>query len=312
MDSTELIAAIRHAAHLATSHPTYTDARLLLEATDTVRTVFGEPILSARQGYWLHREEQAMTTTIGNAYRIPHRSMVNGLKHVEAADSDDKFYSLRPAKESELGRITEAGEPALYDIEADYIRIYPPLANDNFTLRLSYYLRHPQLVAVQTDGEITAISGQVLSVNVIPDDQVASTSIVNGDLVDVIKGNGSHDIPVVGASITISSLDITIAAAVDVGRVAVGDFVRFAQQSDWPMLPQDFHRTLADATAVVILTDMGAVGKAAALAQKVSNDIDRLKTMIQPRNKHADRVIRPQHRAFRNRTGRRWPLAPSS
>ena len=70
------------------------------------------------------------------------------------------------------------------------------------------------------------------------------------------------------------------------------------------MLPQEFHRTLADAAATVILSDIGTAQKAAVLAAKVQADISRMTEAMEPR-------VRDQATPFKYRYGplrafRRW------
>ena len=63
----------------------------------------------------------------------------------------------------------------------------------------------------------------------------------------------------------------------------VGDYVRGEDESDWPGLPHEFHRTLADATAAIILADIGMADRGEKLAAKVKSDLERMRAMIEPR-----------------------------
>ena len=70
MNTDQLIAAIRMAGMLSDSDPDYDAARLRIEATDALTTVFEKPIVNARQGYWL---QQLVTTTTTGKPMYPNR-----------------------------------------------------------------------------------------------------------------------------------------------------------------------------------------------------------------------------------------------
>jgi len=80
------------------------------------------------------------------------------------------------------------------------------------------------------------------------------------------------------------------------------------------MLPQEFHRTLADAVAAVILAGgIGAVEKAGGLTGKIGNDLERLEDLLRPRVKDNVRKLRPRNGELRRGSRRgRWRAAPSS
>ena len=83
-----------------------------------------------------------------------------------------------------------------------------------------------------------------------------------------------------------SGLNITIGGTDDVSTVAVGDYVRIAQQTDWANLPDDYARCLADACAIKILLQLGDDKKAGSLTAVMGSDLGRFRDLLTPRVKN--------------------------
>ena len=71
----------------------------------------------------------------------------------------------------------------------------------------------------------------------------------------------------------------------------IGDFVRVAEQTDWPQLPDEWHSTLANIAAVSILNQLAQSDVAQATWASASNDLERFSAQIQPRTKTEPRLI---------------------
>jgi hypothetical protein len=128
-------------------------------------------------------------------------------------------------------------------------------------------------------------------------------------LIDVVSPTGNHEAHLISAPIASLGPPIVVGGTADLSRVRVGDYVRAEDQSDWPMLPPEFHRTLADAASTVILVDMGTPDKAALLADKVRNDVDRMKELLEPRVRNLAKPIIPRFGPIRAYRSRRTPPA---
>lgn len=322
MDDSEIIAAVRFAAGIPDAHPDYTDARIRTEINDTLQTVFGRSVIHSQGGYWKHYETQDLVAGTAH-YQIPQRALVGGLKAVEVRPTgSDDYYPLEELTPEELAqRDTKSGRPRRYDLQGDFLRLMPNPDSSSADLRCWYYLRPPKLVQEQTTaGIITSINTttRVALMATTPTDRVTAAAITSSSVVDVVSPTGTHEVHVVGASLDDVTTDtsVTFASGTDLSRVKVGDAVRAADQTDWPCLPQEFHRTLADAAAAVMLAGgIGAIQKAGGLSGKVVNDLERFEDMIQPRVKDAVRRLRPRYGALRHgRAGYRrfWPVASSS
>lgn len=309
MNEAQLITAVRIAARISPSHPDYTDARIRLELNDALTTLFLHPIKSAGNGYYQHLRTAAIVSGT-DVYRIYKRAVVGGLVTLEAQEpsAGDVRTLFEVDQREQANQAGQPGEPSGYIDHGDQIRLVPSPNVGGWTLRQWYKLRPSKLVDLQTDGEITNVDAANLqvTVNVIPDDQDTAAPIVSGTtVVDIVSPTGSHELHLVGSAQTYAGTVITFPAGTDMIRIVVGDYVRAEDQSDWPQLPPEFHRTLSDAAAVVILSGIGTLNKAQGLSSKVQGDIVRMLEMMEPRVRDLATPFRPRYgpiRSFRRRS----------
>jgi len=308
MNSYDLLQAVRYDAYIgdALAFTAYTDARLLIEMNDKLLSVFGDGVLKARSGYWA--KELIATTMIGKSrYRIPPRSCVGGCEKIEVADSaGGSWYRLKevPLAEFQLyeGPIAgQLGQPLVYTIQGDQV-ILAPTPGASAPLRWTYYIRPSKLVPQQSTtnfggvvrGRITAINttARTLTVNALPFDQLVDppAAITSGSqLIDVVHPNGWFELALVDAPQTFAGLVFTVGGTASMADIELGDFVRVADQTDWPCLPEDYHRTLADITAAKVMVERGVPNDA--LVTNTVHDLERFRSSIVPRVKSEPKTV---------------------
>lgn len=311
MNTSDLDRLTRKSAFIgdATSYPAYDTNKLLDELNDKLQTVFQDAVVGSRSGYWL--KKFVNTIVAGQSqYQIPDRSCVQGLEKLEFSPAVTGPWTILeqlPANREQTYRAsTTTGTTATwYTLLGDTVDIIPtPPAGAG--LRMTYYQRPSRLYPPQSidntgagtsRGKITSIAGigsRQVVVDVIPFDQSLASpgAMTTGQqLIDIVHGAGWHELRLVGATQTFSGTTITIGGTDDLSLVKVGDYVRVADQTDWPCIPEEFHRCLCDAAAVKILLELGLQGKSDALAANNGNDILRMKKMIYPRDKSQPREI---------------------
>lgn len=315
MNTLELETAARESAAIgdAAQYQDYTQARMLRELTDKLRTTFEDPVTKSRSGYWLH--EKTFTATIGkNRYRIPARAVVGGLESIAitATTSGGVFYEIDqiPVNDMQVyeGQTGRQGQPIVYAVIGDQIELIPT-PSTAISIKFTYYIRPSQLVPQQSStiggtvrGQVTLVNTttRAVTVNALPFDQnlavpAAITSAVQQ--IDIVHPDGWHELSLVGATQTIAGLIFTVGGTDDMTDIEVGDFVRVADQTDWPCLPDDFHRSLCDVAAVKILLELHLSEKAASIAESVGNDIARFKSLLYPRVKSAPKQVGIMRRA---------------
>lgn len=310
MNSTECDAAIRASAYIGDvgKYPEYTAQRLLTELNNKQQSVFEDIVVKARAGYWVH--DIVINTTAGkNRYRIPSRSVVGGLEKVEVATVvGGPFYKLDEVPisiaQNYEGNPGRTGNPVVYCIFGDQVELIPA-PSVVVPLRLTYYAR-PSVIWPQQSSTIGGtVRGQVTVVNVntrqvtvavLPFDQslAVPAPIVTTQRIDIVHPNGWHELSMIDQPQTLAGggpFVFTIGGTDDMGDIEIGDFVRVADQTDWPTLPDDFHRPLCDTAAIKILIEQNLTEKAAVLADNNGNDIIRFKSLLEPRVKAEPKQI---------------------
>lgn len=308
MNSVDLDAACRMGAFIGdpATYPDYSTAWVLAELNAQQMSLFEKPIVNAKSGYW--RKYYQFAITPGRAlYPAPSRAITGGFDKIDIAfDSNLNFVPLTEYGEHDV-RLIEQGQPgpvAGFIMRGDSIQLLPTPDSSAFTLRPSYLLRPSRLQAPQNNtlgtggtdrGRITDISGigsRVITINTLPFDQELPTpaAITSGlQFIDIVRPTGWHEVQVVSASQTfvgVGPATVTIGGVDDLSTVQVGDYVRVAEQTDWPALPDDFARCLADATAVKIMLQLNMEQKAKALAASLGGDLLRFQDLISPRVKN--------------------------
>lgn len=317
MRTDELITATRRAAFIPDADPEYTDSVVADELNRTMANVFVRPVTTARAGYWLKHKDTASVAN-KSRYRLPYRACA--LERVEWGDSSGQFQPLTELAPAEIPQMqgdssTTRTTPVGYYIEGDQVVAVPVPSDSIHTFRLFYYLRPSRLVTQQSStlgggtvrGQVTAVdtNARTITVNALPFDQELGTpaAITSANqLIDVVHPTGWYELSLVGAPQTIAGTTITVGGSDSMTDVEVGDFVRAAEQTDWPAISYEWHQTLADATAVRILMAKNMSEKAAALANKIGltaagersgpgSDLARLQETLEPRVKNSPKKV---------------------
>lgn len=305
----------------------YPDAVLLRELSDALTTKFQDTIIGFRNGTWQQSYFQPVTTGTPT-YRLGQQVTVLGKVEIgygtftPSASNFDDIDFVRLAKVDEgHADIFEAsynglGTPKAYALRGNDLVLLPTPDNSGYILRITYYRRPPKLYASQnsvsgTDrGRVTTVtpSTGTIIVNALPFDQslAVPAAIATGATIDVVKPNGWFDHSLSNTFVAfVSGNVLTFASNISstLKNVQIGDYVRVYGQSDWPMLPEDFHRCVVDVASTKILIQRGYQQKAANFAGDVTADLQRFETLYSNRTREEPRVVRAPLTALR-----RWRL----
>jgi len=304
----------------------YDDDAILRLLNESLRDRFTHPLITARAGYW--RQKALLSVEAGQPnYRIPYRAVDGIVEMVEIRDSEgSNFRSLVFQTQGRVYRYQGAGTPRVYAIDGDSINIRPTPSSSGATLRVTYFVTPPTLVAAQPDdvepfginntpGYVNSVDTSTYEITLaaLPTVETeAGPPVVNaGDLyagcaIDIIRPNGTFELSLVQTLVdTVVGTVITVPVGTDLSRVQEGDRVRQAGTSDWPQLPLGLHQALVDYTVAVILIQKGDVERAKYFAQKADNAVDRVVDVMVPRAKAQPPSITPRF-SFLRRGNRRY------
>lgn len=292
MLTSECVTTVQVAARLDDSDDDYTAARIREELNQTLRETFGRLVVNSRDGsgtrtgYW-RKQLITTTTAMRTRYRLPHRALVGVGESIELSD------------------VLGSGS---YEIVGDQI-VYLTAPTAGSQHIVSYYLRPSVLVAEQTTGLISAVDTTLLTVtvNTAPTDRVTAAAVVTGDTLDIVHPNGWHELALVNTTATKVSTLFTFPTGTDLSDVEVGDYLRKADQTDWPCLPDEIHPALCWLTGANILRSKGHEQKAVALEKKAAAGLEAFADLIEPRIKDGRNLIIPTVGVLRGRPSPRWP-----
>lgn len=305
-----MLAQLRLNCLLEDSAVDYTDAVLLRELSDSLMTKFQDAIVGFRNGTW---QQQLMTVVVAGdpTYRLSRVVTVLGKVEIGIGsfnNTDDiNFVRLHKVDEGHAdlfeGSYNGLGQPQAYVLRGNDLVLLPTPDNNSYILKITYYRRPPRLYASQnsesgTDrGRVTAVNNTLkqITVNTLPFDMslAVPSAIVTGAAIDVVKTSGWYDHCLAPTFCSIAGNVITVTSStVSTRDVQVGDYVRALGQSDWPMLPEDFHRCVVDVCSAKILIQRGYQQKAANYAGDVTADMARFENLYGNRTREEPRKIR--------------------
>lgn len=315
-----LIAEVRRAAQLPDDFGDYTDAIIRTELNTQLQRRFARVMVKARVGMLLKRFSQTLTSGTAT-YPLPSRAMHAGAEclHVSLGTSS---WPLEQIEASQVWQYENMAtdRPRFYAMLGSSYRLYPT-PNDAYTVLLQYYLRPSRIVEKQS----TPLIGQVLAFDQATRVATITTmaSVIDRDTglavtttrrVDIVRGAASNlllstegydaSYEVVAADLpwanTTPGFAITVGSATrDVSEIQPGDYVRAADQSEWPSIPHEYHPALCWAVAAKICRDRGMANTAQALEADVSAALSDLADDIQPRVKSSAQSLVPRAHMLR-------------
>jgi hypothetical protein len=314
MNTDALIARVRMDAFIPNEAqaPDYTDDWILQELIDRQTIQFDRTVINSGESYRLQQYSFLITPGVA-LYAIPPRASAGGLEKIDIAyDANLNWVPLTEVGEDDA-RLFEQGQPgqvAAFIVRGDSFQLLPTPDASAFSIRVSYYLRPSQLVSQQENslnggtrrGYITSFDpvDRFGVVDVIPYDMLAISGgsivpapILDGQPCDIVRSTGWHEVLVASVIVTYTGTNVAFGQSYDtrttdsLARVRLGDYLRAADQSEWPQLPDDYHRCLTDAVAIKILTQLNLTDKAGVLVEELSADLSRFQDLITPRVKQS-------------------------
>jgi hypothetical protein len=289
-DTTEMITWTRKEATLSRLSTEYTDTVILGLLNKTMDEVLAPLVAAARSGYWCH----TFTRTLGagnQSVRLPPRACP-AIEQVDISADGVHWEPLAEALEAEAQDwMQEHGRdqyPAAYVVRSSYLYLLPAAVPAGVQLRAKCVMRPNTLVAAQAGGLINAFDPltNILTLNSMPVSMPGSLPLTIGDnyYFDIIEPRGNFELALCDAVGTlIDSTHVQIGSQYSLGRVEAGDYLRCANQSEWPQLPKEFHSIVGSIAALPILRQRDLYERSDKLAEATGNALQRLREHISPR-----------------------------
>lgn len=284
-----LLAGIRRRAMLPSAAATGTaDADLLALANEELWLRLAAAILSVREDYLVTYSD---TTLSGVTYRVPSRSIGQGIREAELVDSSGNalhLTRLRPEQVTQYAGSSSAPF-GFYLRGTGYLILVPSAASSLTTLRLFYAMRPSELTATAADyGTIATINPGTGAIT-----WSGSLDAVALPALDFVSAKPGFD--VMAADITPSvggPGSATVSAASLPTGLAVGDYVCKSAKSPVPTIPLEFHQVLEQRVAITVCTAQGDHETAERLmVQLVDMEKEAGMTVLSPRTEGSPRKI---------------------
>ncbi len=284
--TTGIIASIKRRITLPDAQNLYTPTDLIAFMTDEMSSTIEPLVHSVQQEYWVNRQDVTLVQGQTN-YTIPVRGIMNGLRLITLVDNagnEIEFPLLRPEYTASAYSWLSPYTTAVlcgFIMEDDHIVVFPKTVVNNPTMSVRFrFERQPnQLCDVLDAGQITNVSGNIVTVNNIPSDWTTAT------VFDIIKGTPAFVSR--GDDLTITSIDpvlLTITFASLPSTVIEGDWVCLANTSPIPQIPFQLFPYLAQAVATKCLEGLADLEPLQSAQQKLGLMKEDALKVLQPRD----------------------------
>lgn len=326
MDTDSFIEQVRSLAQLPDSDEDFTDERILNFAYLGLLERFTHPIIMTRSGSWLH--SYTFTTTAGvSRYRLPPRSVVQGLEKIECAcaqgldNADASGWYLLAVQTSIQATDYEGRQaqyrPVAFTYVGDNVEIFPT-PTSNWVLRVWYYLRPVSLLtsteAALTTSTLSAITNLgAAGFRLLFTNSVLGTPALNAGKFDLQFADGNCeyvlvDAPVLGGSAGNTIFTNLTANEADIitRGLATSSLVGLVAAASTPLicLPQELCNALVSYVGAVILAEKGDSEKAQVFSQKAELAIKNIIDIAIPRSKGQPSVFKTRNSYLRRRVSR--------
>jgi hypothetical protein len=286
VNTTELETWTRKQATLSRLSTEYTADVIRGLMNKTMDEVLTPLVAAARSGYWCH----TFTRTLGMnnpAVRLPPRSCP-AIEQVDISLDGVCWEPLTEALEAEATDWLQGGYtyPQAYVIRSSYIYLLPAATQANVKLRVKVVMRPNTLVEAQTSGQIISFdpTTNILTLNSMPVSKPTNGALTGAVLFDIIEPRGNFELSLCDAVGTVlDSTHVQIAAGYSLARVEAGDYLRCADQSEWPQLPKEFHSIVGSISALPILQQRDMYDRLGSVSDTAGAALQRLREHISPR-----------------------------
>lgn len=289
-DTTEMITWTRKEATLSRLSTEYTDDVILSLMNKTMDEVLTPLVAASRSGYWCHTFTR--TLGVGNpSVRLPPRACP-AIEQVDISCDGVHWRALDEALEAEaqdwLEDYGRQGYPQAYVIRSSYLHLLPAASVEGVRLRVKVVVRPSRLVAVQAGGAILAVDHdtRTLTLSSLPVSMPGSVALSIGATYafDAIEPRGNFELSLCDAQGTVlDATHVQVGSDYSLARVEPGDYLRCAEQSEWPQLPAEFHSAVGSITALPILRQRDLYERGEKLAQATGSALSRLREHLTPR-----------------------------
>ncbi len=250
----------------------------LLEICDDIVSLYLSPLMiSLRQDYFVKILDTPLVQDV-SVYDIPPRALGMALRDVKLRDSAGNVRDMDLITPEDEHLFRKGGTSRGFYFRNDQLVIVPPNENDDLTLEIWHEQRPSELVPLSKSARVSAIAGDVVTVESLPSELTVSTSM------DFIYGETGLRLKGIDATPTdITGMDITFASGVVPSDLVVGDYLAEAGKSPFLMTPKETRVLLETRAGMRLLGGLGDFDGKTELSKDISAEEKYAKTLMEPR-----------------------------
>jgi hypothetical protein len=318
--STHVLSDVRRKASLPTTSTDWTDAVLLREATDVLRSFAGWALSQGGEGRLVSSLDRPVSAALSSSYRDSGEFLLPPLAVAHTIDSvvhlndlgttEIRLTRIDAAVQSDFDSPGTEGDPIAYALVGDRIRVYPAPSTGG-TIRITYQRIHPDLVAdtVANVGTLASFAAALTTPTTLLTmlAPTAITGVAVGDTLDLLSASYPYVPLVVSAEVLSVPDPLTLEIDQPVARLTgfdLGARIMRSGQSPYVALPLELRTCITEKTAANILRTLGDLQGMQASEQAATLELSRVMQMLNPRGKRdKPRAVNP-YSHLRMRLGR--------
>jgi hypothetical protein len=285
-----LIADVKRLANIPNSQPNWDDSAILDFLTEELQGVVAPMVIASREDYFTQSADYAIPSTSSDYILVPSRAAGGVIREIQIVDSSGNTVEnlTRLMPESFASRkwwnqinTTDSRQGSFWVLGN---KIYMSTSNASGNLcRIYYYTRPSKLVLSTAAGQISAISGNDVTVTSMPADLASLTAL------DCVQGVPQFEVLATSSACSIVSNVATFTAAPS--GLAVGDFICAPYESPVINLPLELHKLVVQGAVVKILEAMRDASGVQVALGRYKQLLDTAKNLIQPRVPGEPKII---------------------
>jgi hypothetical protein len=250
---------------------------ILALADDVTEELMVPLLMAARQDFFITSEDQTITSGT-DSYDIPYRAIGRGLRDLKLVDSDSNKRDLTLISPEDAHLFPTGTIPHSFYFKGDKIILVPSPTTSGLSLEI-WYSRKPSRLCVLADAAIASTVGATDVVTTAEPDTITS-----GTVVDFIQARQGNQVLAVDKTVTtVASTTYTFAASTIPSAFAAADYISVAFTTPVVQLPDECYPSLETATAMRLLAALGDYEAANMLEKQLTEEVKRLKMIIEPR-----------------------------
>ncbi len=281
MTSDRLLAGVKRRITIPARQSLLNNEDILAFADDIISSRIVPLVESSNQEFFVRLVDIPLVES-QSIYSIPYRAVGRALRELKMQDSNTNVRNIALIQLEDAQLFSQSSLTLGFYFYRDKIHLVPDVPSSltlDQTLKVWYRLPPSRLVEVSDAALVTGVSGDDVTVSVVPD------VITNGAVIDFIQGRSGSSIYEIDQTITnVNGLTISFGSGVVPDELTAGDYISIAETSPViNFIPNECYSLIESLTADRVLKAIGDFEGSKELREDISNEQRDVKMLLEPR-----------------------------